>query len=90
MLVAKVTNVNAGYKYDQEKAADLLNKFGDNIIPIDNIFVGRSSTEVKFQGVKNHYNSVNFTFYIKTADSLEEIDIFTTKHERIIYTYGWF
>ncbi|QPI13978.1 hypothetical protein MYO4S_00222 [Serratia phage 4S] len=90
MLVAKVTNVNAGYKYDQEKAADLLHKFGDNIIPIDRIFIGRSNTTVKFKDIPNDYNSVNFTFYIKGNIALEEIDIFKTKHPDIIYTYGWF
>lgn len=77
MLYVKVTNPENGYKSDQVAAELLIRNYGkDAVLDVQQVNIGRSSSDVKLKVNSHRYNSVNFTFYTATENGLIEYDIF--------------
>lgn len=99
MLYAKITNLDAGWPYDQKIIKELHERFGDSYIPVKQVRVGRSSTDVLLIPVeRGDFNSVNFTFYIlreevegRARAIFEQYDIFRNilKLENVVNTYNF-
>ena len=74
MLYAKVTNPDAGYVYDREKAAKL---FAGVYYTVTGVEMGSSHTSIYLEGMKTSFNSVNFTLYRRGIGNFVEYDIFS-------------
>ena len=70
-LIAKVSNLQNGYQYDKDTLAKHEMKLGDEFT-IKSIDISQSHTNMKLDGFKEPFNSVNFTILHEG----EEYDIF--------------
>lgn len=71
MLIAIVTSIRGGYKYDQEHFDKSGLKLGDRI-PVQDIDMGQSMTSIVLEGYKGSFNSVFFDF----EEHGEELNIY--------------
>lgn len=90
-LYAKLTNPQAGWKSDSERSLEFLKTHDpEEILLVEEVAIGRSSTDVKLAYHGNHWNSVNFTFFVECVSGLVEYDIFKNRSNlpEIFSTYG--
>lgn len=89
-LYAKLTDPQNGWDYDKNRAKELLKVIdSEEILRVDSIAIGRSSTDVSLTNLGNGWNSVQFTFFVEGEKGLVEYDIFEDKHNlsQIEHTY---
>lgn len=90
-LYAKLTDPKNGWDDDKDRAEEFLKTHDEEeILLVNDVAIGRSSTSIDLVGHGNHWNSVQFTFFVESKNGLVEYDIFKNKSNlpQIYSNYG--